>query len=108
MEIVNIRNEYDRGVKIIRAQNYAGVDSLDTVIFISLAFWGIIPPQLLLTAILTQWIFKVVYEVLATPITYAIVNALKRAEGIDVYDRNTNFNPFARIAFSEEPASQPK
>jgi len=38
----------------------------------------------------------VIYEVVATPITYWIVNKLKRAEGIDVYDRGTNFNPFAR------------
>jgi hypothetical protein len=47
-----------------------------------LIFWG-------------YW-FKVIYEVVATPITYWIVNNLKRAEGIDVYDRGTNFNPFAR------------
>lgn len=37
-----------------------------------------------------------IYEVVATPITYWIVNNLKRAEGVDVYDRGTNFNPFAR------------
>src|SRR5213592_3249160 len=43
---------------------------LDTLIFISIAFWGIIPAQLMLTAILTQWTFKVVYEVVATPLTY--------------------------------------
>src|SRR5712691_2378122 len=48
----------------------------------SLIFWG-------------YWT-KVIYEALATPITYWIVNNLKRAEGIDVYDRGTNFNPFAR------------
>ena len=39
---------------------------------------------------------QVIYEVVATPITYWIVNNLKRAEGVDVYDRGTNFNPFAR------------
>src|ERR1700730_2801337 len=48
----------------------------------SLIFWG-------------YW-FKVIYEAAATPITYWVVNNLKRAEGIDVYDRGTNFNPFAR------------
>ena len=48
----------------------------------SLIFWG-------------YWT-KVIYEAVATPITYWIVNSLKRAEGIDVYDRGTNFNPFAR------------
>lgn len=36
------------------------------------------------------------YEALATPLTYLVVNKLKRAEGVDVYDRDTNFNPFAR------------
>jgi len=49
----------------------------------SLIFWG-------------YW-FKVIYEVVATPITYWIVINLKRAEGIDVYDRGTDFNPFARM-----------
>ncbi|MFL5652778.1 MAG: queuosine precursor transporter, partial [Ktedonobacteraceae bacterium] len=52
-------------------------EGLDTVIFISIAFWGIIPPQLILTAILTQWTFKVLYEVIATPFTYAVVGFLK-------------------------------
>jgi hypothetical protein len=46
--------------------------------------------------IVSGYIAKVAYETLATPFTYLIVNKLKRAEGIDVYDRNTNFNPFAR------------
>ena len=39
---------------------------------------------------------KVAYEALATPLTYAVVNGLKRAEGLDVYDEGTDFNPFAR------------
>src|SRR5947199_6995146 len=68
-------------------------EGLDTVIFISIAFWGIIPPQLILTAILTQWTFKVLYEVVATPFTYFIVSFLKKREGLDVYDYRTNFNP---------------
>src|ERR1700719_984834 len=68
-------------------------EGLDTLIFISIAFWGIIPQQLILTTILTQWIFKVVYEVAATPFTYAIVGFLKRRENIDTYDYRTNFNP---------------
>ncbi len=68
-------------------------EGLDTVIFISIAFWGIIPSSLLLTAILTQWIFKVVYEVVATPFTYLIVGFLKRRENLDSYDYRTNFSP---------------
>ena len=65
----------------------------DSFIFITLAFWGIIPPAGLLTAILSQWLVKVVFEVLATPFTYLVVNYLKRAEKEDHYDRNTKFNP---------------
>jgi hypothetical protein len=42
------------------------------------------------------YIFKVTYEVLATPLTYWVVNSLKRTEGVDFFDRRTNFNPFAR------------
>jgi len=68
-------------------------EGLDTLIFISIAFWGIIPSQLMLTAILTQWMFKVVYEVVATPFTYLVVGFLKRRENLDMYDYQTNFSP---------------
>jgi len=70
-------------------------EGVDTVIFILIAFWGIIPGQLLLTTILTQWIFKVVYEIVATPLTYLMVRFLKRKEQLDAYDYHTNFSPFA-------------
>ena len=63
------------------------------MIFISIAFWGIIPSPLMLTAILTQWIFKVLYEVIATPFTYVVVGFLKRREQLDTYDYQTNFSP---------------
>jgi uncharacterized integral membrane protein (TIGR00697 family) len=69
-------------------------EGLDTIIFISVAFWGAIPVESMITAILTQWIFKVAYEVIATPLTYFIVGFLKKREGIDTYDHHTNFNPF--------------
>src|SRR6059058_2828331 len=68
-------------------------EGLDTLNFISIAFWGIIPAQLMLTAILTQWIFKVLYEVVATPLTYLVVGFLKGKENLDTYDYRTNFNP---------------
>src|SRR5438445_8312574 len=68
-------------------------EGLDTLIFISIAFWGIIPASMMLTAILTQWIFKVVYEIVATPFTYLIVGFLKRKEKLDTYDYSTNFSP---------------
>jgi queuosine precursor transporter len=66
---------------------------LDSLVFIVLAFAGNIPTSVMLAAVVTQWIFKSAYEVLATPLTYLVVNRLKRAEGLDVYDRDTSFNP---------------
>ncbi len=68
---------------------------LDSLLFITIAFWGIIPPAGIISAIVTQWLFKVAYEVLATPLTYAVVNFLKRREGMDVFDHDTSFNPVA-------------
>ena len=66
---------------------------LDSLVFILLAFAGTIPLGAMISAIVGQWLVKSAYEVLATPLTYAVVNRLKRTEGIDVYDRDTNFNP---------------
>jgi hypothetical protein len=66
---------------------------LDSVVFIILAFVGTIPGVGLINAIITQWIFKSGYEALVTPITYAVTNHLKRIEGIDTFDYDTNFNP---------------
>lgn len=68
-------------------------EGVDAAIFISLAFVGILPTSALLTTILSQWLFKVSYEVLATPLTYLAVNTLKRKENEDYFDRDTNFNP---------------
>ncbi len=65
----------------------------DSAIFITLAFLGVIPSSALLGAILSQWLFKSGYEVLATPLTYAVVNSLKKAENEDYFDRETNFSP---------------
>lgn len=66
---------------------------LDSLVFITLAFAGTIPAAGLASAVVTQWLFKSVYEAVATPITYKVVNFLKEQEGIDVYDRETSFNP---------------
>jgi uncharacterized integral membrane protein (TIGR00697 family) len=68
---------------------------LDSAVFITLAFVGQLPPVALAQTVLTQWLLKTTYEVVATPLTYAIVTFLKRVEGIDAFDRNTNFSPFA-------------
>jgi len=66
---------------------------IDSLLFISIAFYGILPSSVLVSAILAQWSVKSAYEILATPLTYLVVNALKRAEEIDAFDANTDFNP---------------
>jgi uncharacterized integral membrane protein (TIGR00697 family) len=68
-------------------------EGLDSIVFISIAFAGTIPGSGLLTAILTQWLIKSAYEAAATPLTYLVVNFLKRVENLDVFDRTTDFNP---------------
>ena len=67
---------------------------VDTALFTFIGFFGIIPNQVLVTAILSGYAFKVFYEAIATPLTYKIVGFLKRREEIDHFDYKTNFNPF--------------
>jgi uncharacterized integral membrane protein (TIGR00697 family) len=71
-------------------------EAVDSAIFYPLAFYntGIIPNEALLTVMIAQFVTKTLVEVLFTPVTYAVVGFLKRAEHEDYYDRNTNFNPF--------------
>lgn len=69
-------------------------EGVDSVIFAAIAFAGIVPLGALLTIIGSGYLLKVVYEVVATPITYWIVRRLKRAEGVDVYDRGISYSPF--------------
>lgn len=70
-------------------------EGLDSVIFIFIAFWGTSPESALLSSMLTQWVFKVAYETAATPLTYLVINFIKRREGVDVYDRDISFNPLS-------------
>ncbi len=65
----------------------------DSAVFITLAFTGTLPAGSLGQLIITQWLFKSAYEALATPLTYGVVNFLKKAENEDHYDRDTDFNP---------------
>lgn len=67
--------------------------ALDSLVFITIAFIGTTPSGTLPALIATQWLAKSLYETVATPLTYAVVNFLKRKEGMDVYDRDTHFNP---------------
>jgi uncharacterized integral membrane protein (TIGR00697 family) len=72
-------------------------EAVDSALFYPLAFYGtgIIPNDKLPLVMLSQFVIKVGVEVVFTPITYKVVNALKRAEHEDYYDRNTDFNPFS-------------
>jgi queuosine precursor transporter len=67
--------------------------ALDSAVFVTLAFAGTVAPGALLQIVTAQWIVKVLYEAAATPLTYAAVGWLKSREGVDVYDRHTDFNP---------------
>lgn len=67
---------------------------VDTLIFMLVAFYGVLPNALLLSVAVNSYWVKVLFEVVATPVTYAVVNFLKRTEGVDVYDHDTDFNPF--------------
>lgn len=68
---------------------------IDSVIFILIAFWGVLPSSLLITLIISNYIFKTAVEILFTPITYKIVGFLKNKESEDYYDKDSNFNPFS-------------
>ena len=67
---------------------------VDSAIFITGAFVGVLPAGVLLRTILNQWGFKTAYEIVATPLTYAVVSLLKRIEHQDPFDIGTDFNPF--------------
>lgn len=69
---------------------------VDTLAFVTVAtLLGVFPWSLFATLALTNYLFKCAVEALMTPLTYAVVGMLKRAENEDFYDRETNFNPFA-------------
>jgi uncharacterized integral membrane protein (TIGR00697 family) len=69
--------------------------AVDTTLVIILTFVGTIPLRTLVNMIVTSYFLKVAYEVLATPLTYLVINWLKKAEHADAFDRNENFNPFS-------------
>ena len=68
--------------------------AVDTVLVVTLTFGGTVPTKTIAGLIWASYILKVAYEVLATPLTYVVVNALKRAERSDAFDRHETFNPF--------------
>jgi len=67
---------------------------VDTILVITLTFAGRYPVRTLVNIIVTGYLLKVAYEVLATPVTYFVIGRLKVAENSDPFDRNEDFNPF--------------
>ena len=72
-------------------------EGADSLVFYPLAFFGTVgwSVHLLLQVMLMQFILKVSWEVILTPVTYAVVGLLKKREGVDVYDEGTDFSPFS-------------
>jgi queuosine precursor transporter len=67
---------------------------VNTAVFYLVALSGVIPGSVLLQAIVAGWFLKTLVEVVMTPITYLVIGWVKRTEGLDYYDKDTNFNPF--------------
>ena len=68
---------------------------VDSILFYPIAFGGIWTFDTLIAVIAFNWAFKITVEIVMTPVTYAVVGWLKRAEGEDYYDRDTDFTPFS-------------
>lgn len=73
--------------------------AVDSIIFVTIAFAGEISWAVLWVIVRNNWVLKTAYEIIATPVTYLIVGRLKTAEGVDVYDRSTDWNPLAWLPF---------
>jgi uncharacterized integral membrane protein (TIGR00697 family) len=76
--------------------------AVDTVIFVMIAFWGVVPATDLWLMMVFNYVFKCSVEILMTPLTYLAVGFLKRREQVDIYDYGTSFNPF-RISGATNP-----
>lgn len=75
--------------------------AVDSAIFYPIAFLGVWDTPSVVTVMITNWAMKVGWEIVLTPVTYAVVGYLKRREGVDVFDTDTDFSPFAKAG---EPA----
>jgi len=69
-------------------------EGIDTILFVTVAFAGILPPSLLFSVIFSNYLFKCGFEIMITPVTYKVVKFLKKKEKEDYYDLTTDFNPF--------------
>lgn len=68
--------------------------ALDTALFIAIGFLGEVPLPVLFQMMIAQYLFKVCYEVIGTPLTYLIVGKIKKIERIDTFDTGVAYNPF--------------
>jgi uncharacterized integral membrane protein (TIGR00697 family) len=73
-------------------------EAADSALFYPLAFLGVPgwTTEAVITLAITQWVIKTLWEVVLTPVTYQVVGFLKRREGVEVFDSDTDFSPFAR------------
>ena len=67
---------------------------IDSIIFYPLAFWGVWSNEQVISVMITNWLLKVGWEVVLTPVTYIAVGWLKRKEGVEIFDEGTDFSPF--------------
>jgi uncharacterized integral membrane protein (TIGR00697 family) len=70
--------------------------AIDSALFYPIAFLGTWTTGQVLTVMVTNWGMKVLWEAVLTPVTYAVVGWLKRREGVEVFDDNVDFSPFAK------------
>lgn len=68
-------------------------EGANTILFYTIGLYSIIPNNLLISSILSGWLLKVIVEIIFTPVTYIVIAKLKKVEGEDYYDNNTDFNP---------------
>lgn len=69
-------------------------ETADSMIFITIAFAGIFPANIIITMIITQAFLKTAYEIIILPFTILVVNKIKAIEGIDTFDQSISYNPF--------------
>ncbi len=70
-------------------------EAADSIIFYPLAFFGVWETSQIIQVMIANYTLKVLWEIVNTPLTYIIVNFLKRAENEDYFDKDTNFTPFS-------------
>lgn len=81
------------GVRLIGSTVFG--ELADTIVFCTIAFYGVITGGTFLNYVLVGIAYKISVEIIFLPITYRVIAMLKKREGIDVYDKKTNFNPLA-------------